>query len=175
MLLSMLRGDRAWSRTVLASYPFASYLFGGEVLGASGTDGVFSRPARNADRLLSTFVTTYAYEFNDENAPPPQSSFGGFLTFPLGAYHTAELQYLFVDADFFGLPLAPLSSTQQQLSNAMSSYWTTFAANGDPNSPGQPVWAPYSSVTDEFQSLTPPTPVVESTFNSDHNCDFWNL
>jgi len=77
MLLSMLRGDRAWSRTVLASYPFASYLFGGEVLGASGTDGVFSRPARNADRLLSTFVTTYAYEFNDENAPPPQCGWKG--------------------------------------------------------------------------------------------------
>lgn len=86
---------------VLLFYTFASYPFYGEALGASGTDGIFSCPARNADKLLSKFVTIYAYEFNDENAPPPQSSFNpppppfkGPLTFPLGAYHTAELQYL---------------------------------------------------------------------------------
>jgi para-nitrobenzyl esterase len=99
--------------TVLALYPYANYPTGGEALGASGTDGIFSCPARNAIRLLSQFVTTYAYEFNDEEAPPPQSSFGGLLTFPLGAYHTAELQYLFTDTSFFGLPTAPLSPSQQ--------------------------------------------------------------
>jgi len=62
---------------VVALYPFAGYSSGGEALGASGTDGIFSCPARNADQSLSKFVTTYAYESNDENAPPPQSSFGG--------------------------------------------------------------------------------------------------
>jgi para-nitrobenzyl esterase len=54
---------------VLFLYPFASYPSGGEALGASGTDGIFSCPARKADQSLSNFVTTYAYEFNDENAP----------------------------------------------------------------------------------------------------------
>lgn len=57
----------------------------------------------------------------------------------------------------------------------MIRYWTTFATNADPNSPGQPVWSPYSSGTDQFQSLVPPTPVVESTFDTDHKCSaFWN-
>jgi para-nitrobenzyl esterase len=83
---------RALEPSVVALYPFASYASGGEALDASGTDGVLSCPLRNANRSLSKFVTTYAYEFNDENAPPAQSSFGGLLTFPLGAYHTAELQ-----------------------------------------------------------------------------------
>ena len=92
-------------------------------LGASGTDGIFACPERNGVGLLSQYVTTYAYEFNDENAPPAQSLFGGFLSFPLGAYHTAELQYLFI-GDFFGLPVAPLSPEQEQLSDAMISYWT---------------------------------------------------
>jgi len=160
--------------SVLALYPFASYPFGGEALGASGTDGIFSCPARNADRLLSKFVTTYAYEFNDENAPPPQSAFGGVLTFPLGAYHTSDLQYLFKGYDVFGLPVA-LSPKQVRLSNTMISYWTQFAKTGDPNSSGEPVWSPYSAATDEFQSLIPPTPVVESNFATEHQCStFWD-
>ncbi|MGA7870554.1 MAG: carboxylesterase family protein, partial [Candidatus Binatus sp.] len=51
-------------------YPYGSYPVGGLALSASGTDGVFSCPARNADKSLSKFTTAYAYEFNDENAPP---------------------------------------------------------------------------------------------------------
>jgi len=160
---------------VLALYPFANYPFGGEALGASGTDGIFSCPARNADQSLSKFVTTYAYEFNDENAPPPQSAFGGLLTFPLGAYHTSELQYLFKGVNFFGIPAAPLSSKQMRLSNAMIRYWTQFAKTGNPNSSGEPVWSPYSALTDEFQSFVPPKPVVESNFATGHQCStFWD-
>jgi para-nitrobenzyl esterase len=159
---------------VLASYPFASYPFGGEALGASGTDGVFSCPARNADQSLSKFVPTYTYEFNDENAPPAQALFGGLLTFPLGAYHSAELPYLFPGVDVFGLPVT-LSSQQMQLSDAMVSYWTKFAKTGDPNSSEEPFWSPYSASSDEFQSLIPPTPVVESNFNTGHRCSaFWD-
>jgi hypothetical protein len=55
-------------------------------------------------------VPTFAYEFNDENAPerylPP-------VSFPYGAAHESEVQYL------FGLPTAPITATltaqQQQL------------------------------------------------------------
>jgi para-nitrobenzyl esterase len=151
-------------------YPYANYPSGGVALGASGTDGIFACGARNADESLAQFTTVYTYEFNDENAPPPQSQIPG-LTFPLGAFHSAELQYLF-DVGFF----FELDPAQQQLSQAMVSYWTQFAATGDPNSPATPTWTPYDPTTDEFQSLVPPTPVVESTFNADHKCDlFWNM
>ena len=160
---------------VLTLYPFASYPTGGQALGASGTDGVFSCAARVADQSLEKFVPTYTYEFNDENAPPAQSAFGGLLTFPLGAYHSSELQYLFPGIDVFGLPTT-LSSQQRRLSRAMVSYWTQFAKTGDPNSPGEPLWSPYSASTDEFQSLIPPVPVVESNFASSHQCStFWDL
>jgi len=160
---------------ILGSYPFASYPTGGEALGASGTDGVFSCSARIADQSLAKFVPTYTYEFNDENAPPSQSEFGGLLTFPLGAYHSAEIPYLFKTGNIFGLPEL-LSSEQTQLSDAMVSYWTQFAKKGDPNSPGEPLWSPYSASTDEFQSLIPPAPVVEFNFDSSHQCStFWDL
>ena len=160
---------------VLALYPFSSYPFGGEALGASGTDGIFSCPARRADQALSKFVTTYAYEFNDENAPPSQALFGGLLTFPLGAYHSSEIQYVFGGAgNIFGLP-APLSPKQVRLSNAMINYWTQFAKTGDPNSSGELVWSPYKALTDQFQSFIPPTPVVESNFDLNHRCTaFWD-
>ncbi len=98
----------------------------------------------------------------------------GSLTFPLGAYHTSEVQYLFKGYDVFGLPVA-LSPKQMRLSNAMISYWTQFAKTGDPNSSGEPVWSPYSASTDQFQSLIPPTPVVESNFAAEHQCStFWD-
>jgi para-nitrobenzyl esterase len=164
----------ALATPVLALYPFASYPTGGEALGASGTDGVFSCAARIADQSLAKFVPLYTYEFNDENAPPAQSAFGGLLTFPLGAYHSSELQYLFPGIDVFGLSVT-LSSQQIKLSDAMVSYWTQFAKTGDPNSSGEPLWSPYSASTDEFQSLIPPVPVVESNFDSSHQCStFWD-
>jgi para-nitrobenzyl esterase len=138
-------------------------------LGALGTDVVFACPARNAAQLLSQYVTTYAYEFNDENAP---LSFGlAPASFPLGSYHASEIQYLF---NIFGTP-APFTADQQQLSDTMIGYWTQFAKTGDPNAPGAPVWSPYSAMTDEFQSLVPPTPVIESNFDTDHQCSsLWN-
>ena len=151
-------------------YPYSAYPSGGVALGASGTDGVFACGARTADQLLAQFTTTYTYEFNDENAPPPQSDIPG-LSFPLGAYHGAEIQYLF-DSDYYYL----LDAAQQQLADAMVSYWTSFAASGNPNSGSTPTWSPYDPTLDEFQSLIPPTPTVESTFDTDHQCDsFWNL
>jgi para-nitrobenzyl esterase len=117
---------------------------------------------------LSKFVTTYAYEFNDENAPP--GTIEG-VTFPLGAFHGAEIQYLMlVEGDVF-----PFTTDQQLLSNAMISYWTEFAKTLDPNSADEPAWPAYSTSTDEFQSLVPPTPMPETNFNTFHMCSsFWD-
>jgi para-nitrobenzyl esterase len=170
---------------VLSLYPLANYPLvppippgdpspsPGVALGTNGTDGIFACPERNAVRLLSQKVTTYAYEFNDENAPDLFDPIA-LATFPLGAYHFAEVPYLF-DLDERFAETNPFTPEQQDLSNSMISYWTNFATSGDPNSASQPVWAPYNSATDQFQSLAPPTPVVESTFDSDHKCSaFWN-
>jgi para-nitrobenzyl esterase len=156
-------------------YPLAHFPNPGEALGASGTDSVFACPERNGVRLLSKYVPTYAYEFNDENAyqvvdffPPPNPP----ITFPLGAAHSFETPYLF---DILSFP-GTFTADQEQLSEAMIGYWTQFAATGNPNSDSEPQWAPYKSAKDEFLSLVPPMPAVESTYNKDHLCSkFWNL
>ena len=160
---------------VEALYPLSNYGgIPGIALGASGTDGIFACPERNSVRSLSRFVTTYAYEFNDENAP---DLFDPMATFLLGAYHGAEVQYLFdFNQRFAGFN--PFTPGQQSLSAAMVGYWTQFAATGNPNSNGAPTWPTYTSGTDQFQSLVPPAPVTEPTgaFDADHFCSFfWNV
>jgi para-nitrobenzyl esterase len=142
-------------------------------LSAAGTDGIFVCTARRAERSLSQFVNVFAYEFNDENAPVPAPEYAT-LNFPMGAYHSADVQYLF---NRNGVA-APFTPDQQLLSQSMISYWTHFAKKGNPNSMGQPHWERYNSVIDERQSFVPPTPAVESSsdFDSFHMCSsYWDL
>ena len=151
-------------------YPLAAYPSPSVALGALATDVVFSCNARLSSRFLSQYVPTYQYEFNDPNAPmlffPPSS-------FPTGAYHASELQYIF-DLSQTPVPSPGLTLPQQQLSETMVGYWTQFARTGDPNSAGAPAWPLYGA-SDQFQSLHPPTPTTGTGFATDHKCAFWNL
>jgi para-nitrobenzyl esterase len=75
----------------------------------------------------------------------------------LGAFHTAELPYLFSSLG----RLTPFETSNRAnaaelaLSDTMVGYWTQFAATRNPNGPGLPTWAPYtwSSSSDPFQQL----------------------
>jgi para-nitrobenzyl esterase len=154
-------------------YPLSNYLPPPGIqsaplaLGALGTDAGQACLGRNAALMLSQYVPTYMYEFNDQNAPlgwlPPAS-------FPLGAYHSAEIQYLFKP---IGIP-SQLDPEQEQLSDAMIAYWTRFAAHGDPNSRKMPAWRPFDANNDRVQSMVPPMPGAKFDFDADHKCSsFW--
>ena len=151
-------------------YPLAAYPSPSVALGALGTDVVFACNARLSSRLLSQYVRTYQYEFNDPNAPmlffPP-------VSFPTGAYHASELQYIFNILET-PVPSPGLTPAQAQLSDTMVKYWTQFARSGDPNSAGAPTWPLYGS-SDQFQSLHPPTPATSTGFAADHKCGFWGI
>src|SRR5262249_10184573 len=136
---------------------------------SAGTDAAFACPALAADELLSQFVSTSAYEFNDENAPqdflPP-------VTFPYGAAHASEIQYLF--ALPVSVPHPPLNAAQTTLSHTMQRYWTNFAKTGTPNTLDAPFWQRFSAINGNFQSLEPATPVQETNFAVAHHCAFWS-
>jgi para-nitrobenzyl esterase len=164
MIASTLDVPATAAAVIAAKYPLTAYPSPSVALGAVGTDAIFACPALAIDQSVSRFVPTFAYEFNDENAPedflPP-------VSFPYGAAHASEIQYL------FALPTAAfpghLSAQQQQLAAIMKGYWTNFASHGNPG----PFWPMFNSLTPTMQSLVPPVPHAESTFATEHNCAFW--
>jgi para-nitrobenzyl esterase len=163
-LATTLPGPAA-GRLATANYPLAAY--GGNAsiaLGAAGTDVFLACKTSTAVRSASRFVPTYQYEFADEQAPPVMPG----ISFPMGASHAAELQYLFAN---FGL--SPLSPAQQTLSATMVEYWTRFAKTGDPNAGSAPAWPRYTSASDRFLSLAPPAPTVATGFAAEHKCSLW--
>ena len=109
-------------------------------------------------------MPTYAYEFNDENAPqfflPPAG-------FPYGAAHASELPYLFSQT---AVPhLAGFSAAQLQLAAAMKQDWTNLAKTGIPAAG----WPRFAGTSQRMLSLVPPAPQVETDFAAQHHCAFW--
>jgi para-nitrobenzyl esterase len=154
------------AQEILHEYPLANFTGPGEALGAVLTDGLFSCIANVTNEVLSLSVPTFAYEFNDENAPTPELP---PVSFPYGATHTDELPFLFT------LPETPSNSSnaEQTLASQMKSYWTRFAQGGNPNSSQTPAWAPFSVATGNVQSLNTPRPGVEFNYAAEHHCNFW--
>jgi para-nitrobenzyl esterase len=130
MISSTLGVPPAVAEFIAAKYPLTAFPSPSVALGAVGTDAIFACPALTIDQSVSRFVPTFAYEFNDENAPelflPP-------VSFPYGAAHASEIQYL------MELPAAAfpktLSAQQLQLAAVMKGYWTNFAKRGFPPRP----------------------------------------
>jgi para-nitrobenzyl esterase len=168
MIASTLGVTAAVAVVIAAKYPLTAYPSPSVALGAVGTDAIFACPALSIDQSVSRYVPTFAYEFNDENAPelflPP-------VGFPYGAAHASEIQYL------MALPTAAfpatLSAQQQQLAAIMKGYWTNFAKRGSPSSSGTPSWPLFNTLTQKIQSLVPPSPQTETDFATAHNCAFW--
>lgn len=163
---STLGVPAATAAVIAAQYPLSAFPSPPIALGAVGTDAIFACNALTVDQSVSRFVPTFAYEFNDENAPQP---FLPPVSFPYGAAHASELQYVFHTAT-----AGILSASQIRLADTMQRYWTDFAARGFPSSFGTPFWPHFTAGSGRIQSLVPPQPGVETDFASEHHCAFWN-
>jgi para-nitrobenzyl esterase len=91
--------------------------------------------------------TVYRYEFDD---PPPQPAGKPSE----GAYHSAEIEFVFEALPSKKLPWRPLD---EKLSQLISTYWTNFAKTGDPNGVGLAKWLP---------TEPPPFDVMHLNFDS---------
>jgi len=78
----------------------------------------------------------FRYQFDD--APPPSATESS--TPSRGAYHSAEIEFVFEALASKNLPWRP---EDEKVSDLMSSYWVNFARTGDPNGPGLPRWPAY--------------------------------
>ncbi len=153
---------------VAAYYPLVNYPTPGQALSALGTDFLFACNGLSSIQRLSEYVTTYAYEFNDPQAPtslPP-------VSFPYGAYHSSEIQYLMgTGGNPQGVGLDP---AQRALSDEMVRYWTSFAKYGSPNLSGAPLWIRYGANYHLTQSLQPGGAEVINDFADVHQCGLWS-
>jgi para-nitrobenzyl esterase len=171
LISTILSVPLATAQVIATFYPLAAYPDGFTALSAVGTDAAFSCNSRVLARLLAPWVKTWVYEFSDQSAPqvflPP-------LPFSYGAYHGAEVQYLFDVRQ--SVPAPALTASQLELAANMKSYWTEFAEDGDPNSSHTPTWADFKpTVSDNFQKLVSPDPVAYTgtVFGLDHKCAVW--
>jgi para-nitrobenzyl esterase len=150
---------------VAKEYPLSSYSIPAVALGAVGTDAIFACPALVAEKDLSQYTPTYAYEFNDQNAPDRSLPSVGF---PYGAAHTFELQYLFDLGNT--AHSGTLSGEQQQLAQAMKQDWTNFAKASVPALG----WPRFTASDQRALSLVPPRPQLETDYAAAHHCSFWS-
>ena len=157
-------------KAVLAHYPLSKFPSPDLAYAQVLTDSQFSCPALLTD-ILTQHSGNYAYEFSD---PHPPNDFMVKFSFPLGAAHSTELQYVFGKIPLRDIT-PPFTPAQFALSAQMMDYWTHFAATGNPNAAGTPHWSRFGGGQPQIQELVPKAtaPEAESVFAGAHQCAFW--
>ena len=108
-------------------------------------DVLFTYPMRAWARSMEN-VTSDAYLYLFTWAPPIEE------TEKYGAFHAAEIGYIFGNLDLFG---AKPTEADRMFSDTMASIWTQFAKTGNPNGPNLPRWTPYSAAQENYLELGP--------------------
>ena len=91
---------------------------------------------------------------------------------PPGAFHAAEVPYLFNDEKFE----AASTPEQRRLSDLMIGYWTNFAHTGDPNSDALPHWSRFDRAESRpvVQSLSTGADGIQPVdYAAEHHLDLW--
>lgn len=78
----------------------------------------------------------FYYYFDQHPDYPEDSPRAGY-----GSPHGQDVAYVFQHLDASN---PQITKTDLEISDAMATYWTNFAKNGDPNGKGLPVWPPFS-------------------------------
>lgn len=157
--------DRA--AAVASEYPLAAYPSANDAFTTLVADANFACPALELDSQTSDSSPTFAYQFNDDDAPQAYVPAG---IVPAVATHGSELPYL------FDLPNAPFSTAlnndQTSLAVDMRQAWANFAATGNPSSQSL-AWPSYAD-GGQVMSFATPQPTIESDAVSAHHCQFWS-
>jgi para-nitrobenzyl esterase len=134
-------GDQA--QKVLEAYADIAQKDVKEAINQIRTDSTMLLTAINQARWLAkTGTPVYFYLFT--RIPPT----------PLGkmakAYHGAEIPYVMGN---LGERWGKAEKVDLDLSEAIMTYWTRFAAGGDPNGPGLPQWPAYNGQIEAYLEL----------------------
>jgi para-nitrobenzyl esterase len=155
-----------------AKYPVASFA-SPSVREIAMAQAQKSCTERFMEQSWSKFVPVYAYEFRERTAP----SYFQPVSYPMNAFHTSELQYLFPLFHGGQGTAHPLNAAQEHLSDILVDYWSTFARTGAPDAPGHsdlPAWPRYSADKDNIQAIDLPGQTQVGGYGKMYDCDFWD-
>lgn len=124
------------------------------------TDFLFTCTARHAARAAAPTSSVFRYFFTHA------ADYG--LDASLGAYHSAELAYVFRT---FGAKGYIPTAGEQTLSNNIQDYWGSLAATGSPAT-GTLGWPVYTQPSEQVLHLD--TTLSTSTDVRPAKCDFWD-
>ena len=135
------------------------------------TDLGFSCPAlRTSQRIVAQGSPVFMYEFRDQTALPTVGVANGnyYLSFPQGAAHSYDLQYLYNLGDLG-------NAERRALQDAMSRYWSNFAKTGNPNNGGEvPAnWPAFTAAAPTVLALDVASGggvKALTSFDADHQC-----
>ena len=155
----------ARAAVIANEYPLSAYPSPVAAFSLLVSDASFACPALQVDRWTAARgAATYAYQFNDDNAPV--NIVGGSLGL---STHGTELPYLF-DQPNAPFP-AMLKPDQQKLAASMRAAWASFAASGNPSTRALS-WPSVGSET-RVLSFVPLQSKVTTDFAAAHHCSFW--
>jgi para-nitrobenzyl esterase len=144
---------------ILATYPagtddeaHAAAIQSARDAGVAGVERLLTERARSAH------APAFAYYFDRAIPWPERPEFG--------AFHTAEVPYVFGTLDVLKRPWTDVDRT---LSKTMMTYWANFAATGNPNGAGVPTWPAFDPARPTLMRLgekvEPQTPLPRERYD----------
>jgi para-nitrobenzyl esterase len=148
--------------TFLKLYPAQSDTEAWRAQADSMRDQIFGWEMRTWARMQTKTGKSKVYLYFFSHVPP------GPAAARMGAYHSAEIAYVFHNTHRPGRPWA---ETDHQLAEIMSSYWVNFATTGDPNGKDLPKWPAFDAEADLVMGFGDKVDVVPLPHKPE--LDFW--
>jgi para-nitrobenzyl esterase len=149
-------------------YPLENYPDPGAALADVFADHTFTCQEKfTSDALARHEAPVYSYHFDyaDADFMLPELR-------ELGAFHSAELQFIFGDS--FGWFESSFSGKELELSHMLMDYWTQFATSVDPNGKESlPEWPLYNENRERLTLGMDPK--VINGKDTDELCAFWQM
>jgi para-nitrobenzyl esterase len=123
----------SWTDVALSVYIAKMIVHRDAAIDQASNDMLLACPV-GAEAALTTAAGQHAFIYRFDRSVPGQ----GEAT--LGAFHSIEIPYVFNAFQDHSWTWLPTSETDLKLSRTIETYWTNFAKNGDPNSPGLATW-----------------------------------
>ncbi len=144
----VLAGATANEETTLASADQLSWLHARTPEDEAAFTHIYGEQGVHNDRSVSDVILWQMREWVRLNKRIEPNSYLYFFDHAppnpiegLGAYHGAEIPYVFKTFDVFDWPWI---AQDRELGNLVSRYWTNFAKAGDPNGPGLRHWPAFT-------------------------------